>query len=68
MLTTIVAAVGQHVFLWWLWLRAQEIAAWAFALIPIYLAMQKCAQTILMGLGGGLILAAAFAIVWHLWT
>ena len=72
MLTSIAAAIAQNVILGWLWRRAQEIAAWAFALIPIYLAMppamQQDVQAIFTGQGGGLTVSAAFGIIWYLWT
>lgn len=72
MLTSIATAIAQNVILGWLWRRAQEIAAWAFALVPIYMAMppamQKDVQAIFTGQGGGLTISAAFGILWYLWT
>lgn len=69
---SIAAAIAQNAILGWLWRRAQEIAAWAFTLVPIYLAMppamQKDVQAIFTGQGGGLTISAAFGIVWYLWT
>lgn len=72
MLTTITIAIAQNVILGWLWRRAQEVAAWAIALVPIYLAMppsmQQDIQAIFTGQGGGLTISAAFGILWYLWT
>lgn len=72
MLTTITMAVAQSAILGWLWRRAQEVAAWAFALVPIYLAMPPSMQSdvhaIFTGQGGGLTISAAFGILWYLWT
>ena len=72
MLTTFAAAIAQNVIMGWLWRRAQEIAAWAFALVPIYLAMppsmQQDVQAIFTGQGGGLTVSATFGILWYLWT
>lgn len=70
--TSIAAAIAQNVVMGWLWRRAQELAAWAFTLIPIYLAMpahmQEDVRAIFTGQGGGLTLSAAFGILWYLWT
>src|SRR5690606_4194292 len=70
--TTVAAAIAQNVILGWLWRRAQELAAWAFTLVPIYLAMppamQEDVRMIFTGQGGGLTISAALGIVWYLWT
>jgi len=72
MLTSIAMGVAQNVVLGWLWRRAQELAAWAFTLIPIYLAMppamQEDVRAIFTGQGGGLTISAALGILWYLWT
>lgn len=70
--TSIAAAIAQNVVMGWLVRRAQELAAWAFALVPIYLAMppamQQDVQAIFTGQGGGLSVSAVFGLVWYLWT
>ncbi|WEJ33843.1 hypothetical protein [Devosia sp. SD17-2] len=72
MITSIAAAIAQNVILGWLWRRAQELAAWAFALIPVYLAMppdmQETVRAIFTGQGGSLSVSAVFGLVWYLWT
>lgn len=69
---SIATAIAQNVILGWLWRRAQEIAAWAIALVPIYLAMppsmQQDVHAIFTGRGGSLTISAAFGILWYLWT
>lgn len=69
---SIATAIAQNAILGWLWRRAQELASWALALVPIYLAMppamQKDVQAIFMGQGGGLTVSAVIGIVWYLWT
>lgn len=72
MISSIALALAQNVVLGWFWRRAQELAAWAFGLVPIYLAMppamQEDVRAILTGQGGGLSISAAVGIVWYLWT
>lgn len=69
MITSIAAAIAQNVVIRWLWHRAQELAAWAFALVPIHLAMspamQQDVQAIFAGQGGGL---SVSGLGWYLWA
>lgn len=72
MITSIAIALAQNAILGWLWRRAQELAAWAFALVPVYLAMPPAMQddvrAIFTGQGGGLSVSAVFGLAWYLWT
>jgi len=72
MLTSIAVGIAQNVVLGWVWRRAQELVAWAFTLVPLYLALpaahQETIREILTGQGGGLSVSAVLGLAWYLWT
>lgn len=72
MLTTIALGIAQNALLGWLWRRAQELAAHAMWMVPVYLAMtpgmQRDVQAIFTGQGGGLSVSAIIGIIYYLYT
>lgn len=72
MLSSIVTAIATNVVLGWLWRRFQEIASWAFGLVPLYLSLpapyQELIREILSGRGGAASISAYIGFAYYLYT
>lgn len=72
MITSILTAIATNVVLGWLWRRVQEIASWAFGLVPLYLSLpapyQELIREILAGRGGAASISAYIGFAYYLYT
>lgn len=65
-------AFAQLAIFGWLWRRVQELAAWGTGLVPLYLALPKSYQDLLLGIlsgkGGGYSISVYLGFAYYLFT